>query len=178
MRPGTPLKGGEGWKKRSLIIGAVIIGIVIAILVISNWPILRSEEGLYFSKVTLQDKKISTEENTLLEIEVYNPENRFYENIDIQIATRASKLEITPTNPGVESKYENRTENNEMEYLLTVSTPLGLAIEEKTRLYTFYVGGSLSPGVNEATFRFEALLIANDKPMDNRELKLELVREE
>lgn len=178
MRPGSSPGGEEGWKKRSLIIGALIIGIVVVILAISNWPAPEEEEDPYFSTVTLEEKEISMGENTILKTEVYNPENRFYENIDIQIATRATELNITPTNPKVDCKYENQTKDNEIEYLLTVSTPLGLSVEEKSRLYSFYIGGSLSPGVDQATFGFEVILIANDQVMDNVELKLRLVREE
>ncbi len=184
MRPFSPPEGEEKRKKYFIIIGVLaIVAIVIGFLALSN--LFDSNEGrsseidiqtLGFSQFDLSESEITPADNSLLRLKIANPENKEYEDVKIQLATKSGKIDMRPVNSRVRKSYSENSYEDE-EYLLTVTTPLGLAEWEETRLYSFYIGGDPDPGVSSITIKIEVRAIGDGEILDNRAFRLTIKSE-
>lgn len=163
------LNDGRKWKF-GILIGTIVAAAIAGVLVILSTPGPEEKQQPYFSKVELVDEKISPGENTLLKAKVSNPGDNTYENVKIKLVAISPKVEMAPTSPKVETERS--------EYGLTISTPTGLGKGEKTKLYTFNVGGDLYTGLDSMTAIIKARVLADGKVTDNQLFELTISSKE
>ncbi len=177
MRPTS--SRDETSKFRWVIIGIIVLAIVAGVIVTINYTGFGGENDVklqtepHFSLSELVDEKISPEENTLMRLEILNSSKRFYENLEIRISTLSPKIKINPINPRV--KYEHLTQyisEEDTEYILIVSDPLGLGELESTRTYTFEIKSELYSGTISTTIEIKTVILANGEKTDEKVFKL------
>lgn len=176
MRPLSPPSRKKDWKRYGIIIGIfAVIAIVVGFLAFSNvFDTNRSQamEGrkLHFSQFKLTKEKITSDENALLKLKIVNPENKFYSDVQIQLAAKAPEIRMDSTNTIVRENYSEISNRNGN--ILTVNTPMGLGEGEETRLYSFYIGKDLEPGTVRTTLKIEVRAIGDGEILDNRSFQL------
>ncbi|KXB08458.1 hypothetical protein AKJ55_00975 [candidate division MSBL1 archaeon SCGC-AAA382M17] len=168
--------------KTIIIVIAIVIGIVVALYYVGTGTDHTGEgenQKPYFSKARLQNVEISPKENSLLIAQVANPGDSVYEDIKIRFSTFSQNILISPTNPKVEREYENEViSEQKTEYSLTISDPLGLGKQEKTRTYTFEINGSLPEGSVSMTVKINSFVITDGETTDNKVFELTISSEE
>ncbi|KXB05298.1 hypothetical protein AKJ49_01095 [candidate division MSBL1 archaeon SCGC-AAA382A03] len=180
MRPGEPSKNRIlkhiTRRRLYLIIGILaIVFLVIGYLTYTDNSPLFQKNTLYISESKLQKNEISQKENTLLKIKVNNKSGKNYENVIVQITTKTPRLEISPTNKEIKTKYENKIlQRGEHEYLLNTYIPLGLGKGEESRLHSFEITGNLYPGLLSMKVEIEVRIIGNGEKTDSKNFQLKI----
>ncbi|KXB06194.1 hypothetical protein AKJ53_01045 [candidate division MSBL1 archaeon SCGC-AAA382F02] len=168
MRPQS--LGGDQKRKFLGIIGIVLVVVAIASFFIFLNPFgSEKDEMPYFSEISLQDKKISTDGKTILKAEVQNPRENTYKDWKIEIISFSPKVEITPTSD-VETEYENLA--NSPGYALYAFTQYELGKGEHTKGFTFDVSGDLYSGLVSMKVKIEAHVLINGEVTDNQTFEL------